>query len=121
MTRVVSKKIKVKKALEYLEKNRLMALATSENNKSWSATVFFAYDNKCNILFFSCEDSKHCKQIKKNKNVSLVVNHTWKQKGGGINGLQIVGEASKVSNKDYSRCYKIYKKWKGSEKQCIIF
>ncbi len=113
MEKTVSKKRKLEAVSEYLKKNRLMSLATSASNKPWSATVFFAYDNKSNILFYSRTDTKHCLQINKNKNVSLVINHTWKQKDGGINGLQIVGEAKKLAPKDYFKYYKIYKKRMG--------
>ncbi len=110
MEKVVSQKQKLKAVFEYLKKNRLISLATIAGNKAWSATVFFAYDKKINILFYSRPDTRHCLQIKKNKNVSLVINHTWNQKGGGINGLQIVGEARAISQKEYSKYYKIYKK-----------
>jgi uncharacterized protein YhbP (UPF0306 family) len=81
--------------LAFLSKNRLMSLATSSKNKPWAATVFFAYDKNCNILFYSREDTKHCRDIAKNPNVALTFNQ-WNGKPNSIKGLQIAGRASKI-------------------------
>lgn len=104
----------VNKVSEFLSKNRLMALATTDGKRSWSATVFYAYDSKFNLLFFSKETTRHCKEISKNPNVSVAINHTWRYSDGSIRGLQLAGRASKVSKKDCGRCYAVYKsrfKW----------
>ena len=110
MNSQVSQKRKVAAVLNYLAKNRLMTLGTSFKNKPWVATTFFAFDNKFNIIFYSRDDTKHSREIRKNANVSVVINHTWKQAGGGINGLQMTGRASKVSKKDYVHHCSLYKK-----------
>lgn len=106
----ISQKQKKAEVLKYLAKNRLMTLGTSAKNTPWGATAFFAFDNKCNIIFYSREDTRHGKEIEKNSNVSVVVNHTWKHARGGINGLQIIGKAKQVSKKDHARYYTLYKK-----------
>jgi len=94
--------------LEYLEKNKLCALATSLNNKPWSATVFFAYDNRLHLLFFSREDTRHCLNINKNPIVSVAINQDYGTTGM-VKGLQFVGRAKKVSSKDLKRYYKIFR------------
>ena len=106
----LSKEAKLAKVLEYLHKNRLMALATSSVNKPWLATVFFAFDEGLVLYFFSREDSKHCKNIKKNPSVAVAVNHAWRNADGTIRGLQMPGRAEHVSEKEYSAAYALYKK-----------
>src|SRR3989338_3060284 len=94
--------------LTFLSKNRLMSLATSANNIPWATTVFFAYDNNCNILFYSREDTKHCRDIAKNPSVAITFNQ-FTGKPNSIKGLQITGRAAKVPKKELPRRYKIYR------------
>lgn len=97
-----------KVVLQYLSEAELCALATCWKDMSWSATVFFAFDNKCNLLFFSREDTRHGLNIAQNKAVSVAINQGW-HKGKMIKGLQFVGQAEKVAKKDLKKYYKIYK------------
>ncbi|TAN57328.1 hypothetical protein EPN15_04745 [Patescibacteria group bacterium] len=97
----------IKSALKYLKTNRLMALGTSFKDRPWSATVFFAFDNDFNILFFSREDTRHCQNIKKNKYVSIAINQDW-GKPGLVKGLQMTGIASKVPAKQQKKYFLIY-------------
>ena len=90
----------IQKVLKYFKGNRLMALGTSFKDRPWSATVFFAFDEKFNILFFSREDTRHCENIKNNKFVSVAINQDW-GKPGLVKGLQMAGRASKVSRDKY--------------------
>ena len=96
-------------ALKYLASNRLMTLATSVKDKPWAATVFFAYDDKFNIYFFSRENTKHCQNIKINPNVAVAVNQDW-GKAGLIKGFQMSGKASKVPKNKYAASYALYRK-----------
>ena len=104
-----NKKQLFKRALRYLSQNRLMALGMSRDNKPWLATVFFAYDTQCTILFYSGEDTRHCQYIAKNPNVSIAINEDHGT-AGFIKGLQATGKATKVSARDYTKYYAIYKK-----------
>ena len=106
----VSKKAIIRNIFEYLGKNRLMTLGTATNNKPWAATVFYAFDKKFNLIFYSRSDTKHCQHIKRNPYVAVVINHHWRNADGTIKGLQITGRASKVSTRDYPRIYVLYKK-----------
>src|SRR3989344_4502697 len=94
-------------ALNYLRRNRLMTLGTSCQGKPWLATVFFAFDEKFNILFFSREDTRHCKNIKKNKYVSIAINQDWGNPGL-VKGLQMTGIALKISKKQREKFYFLY-------------
>ena len=102
-------KFKIKKAvIEYLSKTQLCALATTWKDQSWSATVFFACDNKFNLLFFSKAETRHCVNIAKNWSVSVAINQGWVS-GQPIQGLQLLGQTEKVLPKDLKKYYKIYK------------
>lgn len=114
MAKTISQKVKIKKVLEYMKDNRLMTLGTSFRDKPWLATVFYAFDEKTNIFFYSKEDTKHCRNIAKNPNVSVAINHTWRYLDGKIKAIQLFGRASEVSKVEYPSYYRIYKarfKW----------
>jgi len=110
MKKKLTKNQMIKKVQEYLEENRLMTLGVCWRNKPWGATVFYAYDEKLNLLFYSRPDTKHCQYIHKNPNVSVVINHNWRYPDGKIRGLQILGKAKKVSKKDYPILFEIFRK-----------
>ncbi|OGN04509.1 MAG: hypothetical protein A3B99_00980 [Candidatus Yanofskybacteria bacterium RIFCSPHIGHO2_02_FULL_44_12b] len=110
----ITRQQKMLKVLDFLKLNRLMAIGTSDGRRLWGATVFFAYDRNLNLIFYSKKDTVHCRNIEKNKNVSVVINHAWKGPGGYIRGLQISGKAGRVSQEDSKRFYRLYKarfKW----------
>ena len=98
----------IQKVLKYFKGNKLMTIGTSFKDRPWSATVFFAFDEKFNILFFSREDTRHCENIKNNKFVSVAINQDW-GKPGLVKGLQMAGRASKVSRDKYKSLYLIYR------------
>ena len=108
----ISRTRKIAQARQYLKHNRLMTLCTTGNGKPWCATVFFAYDRKFNLLFFSRPETRHCQHIVRNPSVAIAINHY--QRKNSVMGLQIQGRASRVPSKDISRRYKLYKsrfKW----------
>lgn len=109
MSKQISKKIKIKKVLEYMGANHLMTLGTSLKDKPWLATVLYAFDGNLRIFFYSNENTRHCVNISKNPNVSVVINHTWRYPDGKEKAIQLAGRASKVAKKDYVRWYDIYK------------
>ncbi|MBI2623781.1 MAG: pyridoxamine 5'-phosphate oxidase family protein [Candidatus Liptonbacteria bacterium] len=94
--------------IKFLSKNRLMSLATSLRNKTWAATVFFAYDANCNLFFFSNPRTKHCKDIARNPHVAVTFNQ-YTGKPNSIKGLQIIGRASKVPRKNLAGAYARYR------------
>lgn|SRR3989338_4208043 len=100
----------IARALRHLARNRLMALGTcTKSGKPWGATVFYAFDRDFTILFYSRENTTHCKHLRANPDVSIVVNHSWRNPDGTISGLQMTGKAKPVLPKDYTCLYNLYK------------
>lgn len=52
------------KLLKYLKTQHTMYLATNDG-KPWSATVFYAVDDKFNFYYIGPPDSRHNQAIKK--------------------------------------------------------
>lgn len=108
MTSVSKEELK-KYVSDYLEKNRLMTLATSEKDIPWAATVFFAYDPDLNIYFISRPETRKTKHLHVNPNVSVAVNH-HQSKSGLVKGVQLEGTAKILDkNKDVKEL-EIFKK-----------
>src|SRR3989344_9072921 len=77
-------------ALEYLNTNKIMTLATCSKNIPWASTVFFAYTKKFDIIFFSNPETKHCLNLTINPDVAGTINQDWGEKGF-IKGIQFLG------------------------------
>lgn len=101
--------VRKKAVLDYLERNRLMTLGTVSGKRPWGATVFFAYTKDGEILFYSNPKTKHVVHLKKNSAVSVVINQDH-GKSGLVKGMQIVGRAKEISDKEYKKYYSIYKR-----------
>ncbi len=93
--------------LKYLEKNKLLALATVSGDTPWIANVFFAYDKNCNLFIFSKEDTRHSGYIKENARVAVGIHQFW-GKSFSVKGLQLIGRANKVNKKEFTRFFPIY-------------
>lgn len=87
-----------------------MALCTAYGNKPWGATVFYAFNKKIELHFFSRPDTRHSLDIAENSNVAVVINHDWHDKNGRIRGVQISGRAAKVTKKGYASSFSLFKK-----------
>jgi len=95
--------------LRYLSENRLMTLATFSGKKPWVATVFFAFDKKGNLFFFSRPDTRHCRHITSQTFVAVAINHTW-GKLGAIKAVQLLGHAERVSVRGFRKAYAVFRK-----------
>ena len=103
-------KEKIKKyILDYLEKNRLMTLATSENDVPWAATVFFAYDDDLNIYFISVPNTRKITNLNRNPNVAIAINQ-FQPKGEVVQGLQIEGKAEALDKEKNKKELDLYRK-----------
>jgi len=105
----ISKEELRKHILDYLEKNRRMTLATSENNIPWAATVMFAYDNDFNFYFISVPDSRKTKNLETNPRVSGAINE-FQKTPGKILGVQLEGTAEMLDKNKNTKELEIYKK-----------
>lgn len=100
---------KLKEAvLRYLEENRLISIATVRENKPWSATTFFAYDEDFHILFFSRSDTQHAQNIAQNPHVSATINQVW-GKPGKVKGIQLAGTARKLEFGHSTQFFEIFR------------
>ena len=97
---MLDKTLLKEKVLALLESNKLMTLATSENNEPWAVTVTYAFDDKCNLFFFSDPETKHCKDLTMNSNVAVAI-HDHALKPRQVLGIQLVGTASLGDEKDF--------------------
>jgi uncharacterized protein YhbP (UPF0306 family) len=80
---------------EYLDKARLMQVATSKDNQPWVCTVYFAHDDKFHLYWLSKPDRRHSKELEENNKVAgtIVLQHT---PGDDVRGLQFEGTARKA-------------------------
>lgn len=91
--------IKNKKLLlSYLKSQRLMSVATHVVN-SWVCCVYYAVDDKFNLYFVSEPDTKHIKDIIKNKNVACAIFDSHQKVTDKKIGVQIQAVASEVKEK----------------------
>lgn len=97
-----------KEFVDFIKKHHVFSLATCEDNISWSASCFYAYDEIDNVFVFSSAlDTKHAKMMIKNPNVSGTIALETKEVGK-IEGLQFSGMVSKAdanSKKLYLKTY----------------
>jgi len=119
---------------EYLNSSKILQVATSKNNQSWTCTLYFACDEKLNLYWISLPSRRHSQELKDNSKVSgtIVLPHS---PGDKVRGIQFQGTAKElisksdliqglkhyghryqmkkdriesiVENKDGHRCYKI--------------
>lgn len=95
MTMVMSKN--KKEIIKFLNKNILMTLATAYP-KPWVATVYFVTDEDFNFYFVSSPNSKHSKDIDKNKNVACAIYDSHTKNSDKKAGIQMKGTAKMVKN-----------------------
>lgn len=95
---------------KYLSKTTVMQLSTCVNNKPWTCTVFFAYDEKFNLYFISRNTRRHSIELSKNLNVSGAIVVSYKTAGYPVVGLQFEGKAYLVLRKEFGRLSKIFLK-----------
>lgn len=99
--------------IDYLDKARMMQVATSNNGQPWACTVYFAYDEDLNLYWISLPSRRHSLEIAQNPKVAgaIVLPHT---PGDDVRGIQFEGEAAALYGEDaregmnyYSSRYKM--------------
>lgn len=83
---------------EYLDKARLMQVATFKNNQPWACSVYFAFDEQLNLIWLSKPSRRHSQEIRANEKVAgtIVLPHT---PGDDVRGLQFQGTAKELTDK----------------------
>lgn len=83
--------------IKYLNEARIMQVATAIDNQPWACTVYFAFDQQCNLYWISKADRRHSQDIKQNPKVAgtIVLPHSY---GEDIRGLQFQGTARQIND-----------------------
>ena len=93
--------------LQMLEVHNTITLATCRDGKPWSASLFFASDQKLNLYFVSDYRTRHARDIEDGSQASATVNADcalWAE----VKGLQIAGGVTVltgVARLNALRCY----------------
>jgi len=93
----------------YLQKYSTLTLATSQNDKPWAATVFFASDANLNLYFVSDYRTHHGRDISENSNVAVTINpdcDNWND----VHGVQVTGTVCIVDGIQRAKALLIYLK-----------
>ncbi|MBI2084610.1 MAG: pyridoxamine 5'-phosphate oxidase family protein [Candidatus Aenigmarchaeota archaeon] len=95
---------------DYLNKARLMQVATANGNRPWVATVWFAYDKDLNFYFISRKTRRHSLEIKDNPSVAGAIVTHHRTLGDKVRGLQFEGKASEVSLINLPKAFSVFTK-----------
>ncbi len=92
--------VKISKSIKkILDKNRLLTLSTSSNNKPYSNTCFYASDKNINLYIWSEENTTHSENLRKNKKIAVNIFDSRQKWGSLLHGIQAIGTAIPVTNK----------------------
>jgi len=101
-----------KLAKEIIEQNQYMTMGTSGDGKNpWVSPVVYAYDGDWNFYFISIPDSRHCLNMRTDRNIALAIFDSRQKLGEGI-GLQIEGSVSEVKLTELPKAALVYFKRK---------
>lgn len=81
--------------LQALDNGYLMSLGTVDGGGVWVADVIFVHDDALNIYWISDTTVRHSKALKGHSQVAVTI--TADERSGHEHGLQITGEASRIS------------------------
>jgi nitroimidazol reductase NimA-like FMN-containing flavoprotein (pyridoxamine 5'-phosphate oxidase superfamily) len=89
-----------------IEENRYLALSTTDGETPWVATIEYIRGDDGTFYFFSTTDSRHARHIDANETVAVAI---WSSDqpeyspdmDGALNGVQIRGEARRLSADDH--------------------
>lgn len=81
---------------EYLQKERLMALATTGEH-IWIANLYYLVDPDLNLYFLSGTHRDHSQHIKSNPEVAVAIADSSQPFAPGQKGIQLYGSAKRVN------------------------
>jgi len=83
--------------IKYLDKARILNLATVSRDAPHCVSVYFAHDNAHNLYWISLPDSRHSQEIAKNHKVAgtIVLPQEY---GDPTHGLQVHGTARQITD-----------------------
>lgn len=81
-----------KKIIEYIDKNKVLTIATSIDNQPYCAICFYVFDKENKVLIFLSDDvTRHISEALKNKQVAGTIT-TKVTTVAKIQGVQFTGE-----------------------------
>ena len=85
-----------------LESNKLLALSTLNkiDNQPNVCCVYYVFDDKLNLYFWTDPNSQHSKNISKNHKIAVDIYDSHQEWGSLLKGLQIFGISMPVSQKE---------------------
>lgn len=96
-----------KLAVEIIENNQYMSLATvDKNGNPWISPVAYAYDENWNFYFVTIPSSKHGINFKINNHVVIAIFDSTQKLGQGV-GLQIEGVVEDVGIQNIPAAFSI--------------
>jgi uncharacterized protein YhbP (UPF0306 family) len=94
---------------DYLNKTRMLQIATSDGNQPWCCTLYYAYDDDWNIYWLSLPSSRHSEEIMKNPNVAGGIAFSQEPyPEGGVRGLSFEGKAELLSGDEEKKACQLY-------------
>lgn len=92
---------------DYLQKAKMMQVATAKDIQPWACTVYFAFDSSFNLYWISTSDRRHSQEIAHNEKVAgtIVLPHS---PGDDVRGLQFEGVATELKGDAAMSGMKIY-------------
>lgn len=97
-----------KMALDYMNEVHLMSLSTCSNEKPWTTTVFFAFDEDLNLFFISNSFRRHSKEIETNPNVSGSIVKPHDSVENPKIGIQFEGIARVANREEAQNAFDIF-------------
>ena len=96
-------------AKDILDSNIYMTLATSSNTgRPWAAPVYYCFDKKFNFYFISQLSSRHIRHILNNPTIAFAIYDSHQKEGVG-NGVQGIGKARLLHDREIPEALKWYK------------
>ena len=86
-------------AVHILRTCNYMTLATAHENRPWSATLFYAWDERARLVFMSALDSRHVSDCLANPLVAFSIYDSSQEPGTG-NGVQGAGAVHRASESE---------------------
>lgn len=94
---------------EIAEENELLALATvSENSEAFNATAFYVFDDDFNFYILTEPDTDHAENLEQNPSISLSIYDSRQSWSDQKKGLQVFGQAEKVSRENMEKVLELY-------------
>jgi len=96
-------------AKDIIKNNIYLSMATSDGKNPWICTLFYAVDKDYTFYYISQMDSLHIKHLLKNPTVAFAIYDSTQKEGTG-NGIQGLGKAHFLKEKELDEAFKYYHK-----------